>query len=556
VSKTSSIIGEAFLGVAAIGLAPFTGGASLALYGLGASLLLGAAAQALAPAPQLGTGAGGGQSAATVGIQGPVPAERMVFGTTGVKGTPVWFKASADQIKGKHDREYALIPYILTRRRALGDLLAIWVQGHRVPLVQHTGWITYFPPTGLVADPSDKYHGNIHVHWEPGDGSAGFWQWLINRSGGGWDASHTLTGISYAGTTLVFDPVLWPQPEFDLTFELQGHRLWDPRTGVVAFSRNPALAWLHALTGVHGPRGGISMDLVNLDSVIAAANVCDEQLTKKDGTVVPRYAIDGTWDTTEDFENVEQQILATMAGTRVKSGATYYLYAGAARPLVADLTTDDLAGVYSISPEAGPRRALQHQQGAVGQRGKGLRRRRDPELPAGGRHPVHGAGGPERGGPRAPGRQLRGRGDRGPGAELPAPRQPVPVPGRRPDPGPRAPAPRRVELRAGPAAGQDRPRAAPAAGHLVGGVQAPRAAAQADGHGDVHRSGAGLGPRAVPRRRLATDRDRRRARGQPRPRRVRRRSTPGTRARSRTRPGPAARCPDLSATPILLDARR
>jgi hypothetical protein len=354
VSKTSSIIGEAFLGVAAIGLAPFTGGASLALYGLGASLLLGAAAQALAPAPQLGTGAGGGQSAATVGIQGPVPAERMVFGTTGVKGTPGMVSAfeptrSPGQARPRV-RADPLHPDPSSRARRP---LAMWVQGHRESRwSQHTGWISYFPPTGLVADPGGQVP---RQHPRPlGAGRrqrrllAVADQPLRRRLG---RQPHAHRHQRTPGRRWCSTRCCGPSRKLDLTFELQGHRLWDPRTGVVAFSRNPALAWLHALTGVHGPRGGISMDLVNLDSVIAAANVCDEQLTKKDGTVVPRYAIDGTWDTTEDFENVEQQILATMAGTRVKSGATYYLYAGAARPLVADLTTDDLAGVYSISPK-------------------------------------------------------------------------------------------------------------------------------------------------------------------------------------------------------------
>lgn len=346
-SKTVGVIGQAAVGATLIGVGLATGNPMLIMGG--GSLLLGAAAQALSPTPQLGTA--GGRASAQVGLQGPVPAERMVFGLAGIQGTPAWFKYSADQIHGKPDREYAIIPYLLTRRRALTDLLAVWVQGHRIPLVPHTGWISYFPPFGLVADPADKYHGNMWIHWEPGDGSAGFFQFLSDRSDGGWDQTHTLTDISYAGVAMVFDPDLWPQPQLDLTFEVKGHALWDPRTGAEVYSANPALAWLHALTGVHGPRGGIGLDLVDLDSVIAAANVCDERLTVKDGGVVKRYEIHGVFDSTEDFENVEQQILACMAGTRVKSGARYSVYAGAARPVVADLTTDDLAGTYTISPK-------------------------------------------------------------------------------------------------------------------------------------------------------------------------------------------------------------
>jgi len=62
----------------------------------------------------------------------------------------------------------------------------------------------------------------------------------------------------------------------------------------------------------------------------------------------PRYTLNGTIDTSQDAEDLLKKLLSAMAGSRVTSGKTITLYAGAWRAPTVTITEEDLAGSVSI----------------------------------------------------------------------------------------------------------------------------------------------------------------------------------------------------------------
>lgn len=98
---------------------------------------------------------------------------------------------------------------------------------------------------------------------------------LISEVPDKWTANHVLRGFTY--TVIRFD---LRQAEFqnglpDINVLMKGRKLYDPRTGITAWSQNPALAIYDYLTS---PMCGVNPADISLSHIITAANVCDEQV--------------------------------------------------------------------------------------------------------------------------------------------------------------------------------------------------------------------------------------------------------------------------------------
>jgi hypothetical protein len=93
-----------------------------------------------------------------------------------------------------------------------------------------------------------------------------------------WDASHKLSGLAgvYIGLTVNSD--LFPNGVPNITAICRGKKLFDPRTGLTAWSNNAALCLAdYYCDKKHGL--GFDMDTeIDIPELIASANVCDEQI--------------------------------------------------------------------------------------------------------------------------------------------------------------------------------------------------------------------------------------------------------------------------------------
>ena len=157
-----------------------------------------------------------------------------------------------------------------------------------------------------------------------------------------------------------------PDPRFDSTAGGSGAlRVADKTTWSWApqgyeAGRNPALALLFYLIGwrIRNPSTGewklavgrgVPIDRINLDSFITAANLCDEPVTRANGTSEPRYRCDGTFSEGDDPSQVIAN-LETCMNAKLRDSAGRFslqvLHNDLATPLL-DFTDDDVLGDFS-----------------------------------------------------------------------------------------------------------------------------------------------------------------------------------------------------------------
>lgn len=160
---------------------------------------------------------------------------------------------------------------------------------------------------------------------------------LIAASGGEWTADHVGNGVAYAVVRYKWDRNAFPRGLVMPTFLVRGRKVYDPRTETTAHSSNPALVMLDYIRSPYS----YSADNVwiDLDSVAAAAEVCDEVLDSADpeNTVdsvagkVTRYTFDAVLEVAGSPAATVSTIEASMAGKLIFAGGQYRVYAGAWR---------------------------------------------------------------------------------------------------------------------------------------------------------------------------------------------------------------------------------
>jgi hypothetical protein len=163
-----------------------------------------------------------------------------------------------------------------------------------------------------------------------------------------WDNTHRLRGLAYVVVTLDLEYPQFQGGPPQMSFDVSGKLVYDPRTSTTAYSYNPALCARDWITGDYGL--GIPSADVDDASVIAAANACDATITLLPpiGGSGARYRCDGAADTDASAEAVLDDICASMAGYAYP-GATWYLMAGAWTSSVMSLTDDHLDGQISVT---------------------------------------------------------------------------------------------------------------------------------------------------------------------------------------------------------------
>ena len=163
-----------------------------------------------------------------------------------------------------------------------------------------------------------------------------------------WTASDLLRGDAYCVITLDLENQRFQGGPPNITFDVSGKLLYDPRSGTTVWSDNPALCVRDFLIGEYG----YDCDVADVSdaSVIVAANACDTATSFDTGGVVTngaRYTCNGVFTTDQAKEAVLEDLEQCMAGT-VTPGAQWLVQAGAWVPPVMALTDDDLDGQVSI----------------------------------------------------------------------------------------------------------------------------------------------------------------------------------------------------------------
>ncbi|MBT9495382.1 MAG: hypothetical protein IV107_24175 [Paucibacter sp.] len=163
-----------------------------------------------------------------------------------------------------------------------------------------------------------------------------------------WTANHRLRGRCYSVITLDLERSQFQAGPPGVTADISGALILDPRTGLRAWSDNPALCAYDYLLDVAG--FGVTAAEVDEASVIAAANACDVTTSFTTGAVTTsgaRYTCNGLFKASAAKEAILLDICESMAGW-ASYGGNWRIIAGSWSPAVMDLTDADLHGSINI----------------------------------------------------------------------------------------------------------------------------------------------------------------------------------------------------------------
>lgn len=143
---------------------------------------------------------------------------------------------------------------------------------------------------------------------------------------------------------------IWAGGMPNITVVVRGYsKIFDPRTDTFDFSRNSALVVADYLRNEQWGRKASYDERIDDALLIAAANICDEDVERSDGTTEKRYETDGSFTVDSPPDTILGRLLATMHGEAVFDGNRWGIYAGAYQAPTVTLTDDDMRGPSKVS---------------------------------------------------------------------------------------------------------------------------------------------------------------------------------------------------------------
>jgi hypothetical protein len=294
------------------------GGIGAALVRLGGTLLLSYASQALMPKPKVAL------QARSVTVREPVMPRDLVYGRARKGGVITFLHAS-----GAKDQYLHLVIVLAAHRvKSIG---AIWFDGE---MAVSAG--------GAV---QGRWAGKVTLEKRLGAEDQTAFASLMANAPGKWTAAHRLAGCAALYLRLTYDPDAFPGGIPNITVDLEGKDdILDPRTGQRGYSENPALCLADYLAHpAHGIGAGIgAADGVDAESLIEAANICDEPVALASGGSERRYGCNGVVSLAESPKTIIEGLLSAMAGRVAVQGGSWRIHAGAYRLPEVTLTADDV----------------------------------------------------------------------------------------------------------------------------------------------------------------------------------------------------------------------
>lgn len=214
-----------------------------------------------------------------------------------------------------------------------------------------------WPAGGTVTTTQYKGSAFFEFHFGEDDQTAPFV--LVQNLPDYFTADHRLRGIAHVAGNFFWDVFggdgtigqkLWAGSALPaIAFEIFGHnQVYDPRTNTTGYHFNSALCLAEYLTNkVYGR--GADWSTIDYDSLIAAANICDELVTNADGSQLNRYATNGSFTCDQSPDSIIESLLLAMQGTLVRTNGKWYIYAGAWIEPTITLTDDDMRAPSQLS---------------------------------------------------------------------------------------------------------------------------------------------------------------------------------------------------------------
>lgn len=289
-------IASALSAAVSIGFTAITFAQVATAFAIGAGLSM--VSRALAPKPNIGAQMRG----ITQTTREPASSRKIIYGRMRVGGQVVFLSHSGDDNKYLH----MAIAFATHEIEAYDE---IWFNDNKIWTASggfQGDWGTYvtidrkFGTSGQAA--STQLTG-AHVQWT---------------------SNHKLSGIAYIAFRLEWDADKFPQGVPNITAVIRGKKVYDPRDQSIAYSQNPALCLRDYMLDQSYGLGEVAAN-INDQSVIDAANLCDEQVSLDAGGAQDRYQCNGVIDTANQIKANIEQILSAMGGRLTYSGGEYFV---------------------------------------------------------------------------------------------------------------------------------------------------------------------------------------------------------------------------------------
>ena len=279
----------------------------------GSQLVLGAVNKKLAPSldiPEMGTNL---QQGTMVTAKSGVSPQRIIYGKTRVGGVMVYAEATGTTNEFLHI-------IITVAGHEINNITKVFFNEDEVPLTQDgsdsNGIARFFPSSG------NQYEGKARIKKHFGaDAQAADADLVSDISQ--WTTNHRLRGISYVYVRLNFDKDVYTNGVPNITFEVEGKKVFDPRDSSTAFSTNPALCIRDYLLN---DRFGLEADSteINDTNFTAVANTCDENVTilNPSGTE-KRFSMNGTFNLDKSPKTIIENMLSSIAGHLIYSNGQF-----------------------------------------------------------------------------------------------------------------------------------------------------------------------------------------------------------------------------------------
>lgn len=164
-----------------------------------------------------------------------------------------------------------------------------------------------------------------------------------------WTSAHRGRGIAYAYFEADFDQDVFPRGAEQIRVRIRGKKVHDPRTGATGYSTNPAL---HVRDYALTPElfGGIGWSAADVDdvSIVALANLADEQVPLDAGGTEDRYQYNGVLDTASSAEENLNRLSTSWGGWWTVDKGLLTVGGGAFEAATLTLTEDDMAGPIKV----------------------------------------------------------------------------------------------------------------------------------------------------------------------------------------------------------------
>ena len=226
----------------------------------------------------------------------------------------------------------------------------------------------YFDGIGVTVDGGGDALGNfaglVHIEKNLGTATQAAFAGLVADSGGLWTAAHQQKGCAGVYIRLKYNADKFPRGLPNITFDVSGVKVFDPRGPSTGVSNNPTLCLTDYLTDTDFGFGVDYATRVDETELIAAANACEEQVALNPLGTEDRYTVNGSFTTDQDPFTVINSLRASMAGYVADVGGVWKLFAGVWRAPTATIELGDLRGPIALTSNQARRDAFNSVKGS------------------------------------------------------------------------------------------------------------------------------------------------------------------------------------------------